>query len=228
MHLLKSVGLMDVIPEELYQSSFRVLSLNAREPLFLKNEVVRYVYIVISGSLTLEALPREGASAIAYSFATAGSLLGIFSYLEPGHHHNASAIAMESSVVLAFPLANFLLAIDHQPKLRAEVHRQLAANFKELQRDRELQNAPTSVRLAKLILTLNRAHLHRTGDTFSFKVTKKDLAKKIGSQPETVIRLLAEWGRMGIVKSKERWLEICQPEQLKRLAFEGPTSANSL
>jgi CRP-like cAMP-binding protein len=216
--LLASLGLDRVLPEEQLLRHSRVQYLEPRQCLFQKGDPVEIIYLVLYGSLRMESeevLPGEN---VVYAFKRAGCLLGIFAYLEISHRHTASAVSMENTALLEIPAKLFLAQAAHFAPLREEVHRQIAVNFKELQADRDLQRATTAVRLAHFLKRTLDDQKEFQSRSLLMKLTKKDLAKKIGSEPETVVRLLSDWCRKGIIKNKNRTIEICDLDELERLA----------
>lgn len=216
--LLYSLGLDRVLPEQLLASRSRMVHLEPRQVLFHKNDPVDAIYLVLYGSLRLQKHNLSDEDNVVYAFKRAGCFLGIFAYLESSHRHSATAIAMENTALVEIPAALFLDETHKFAPLRDEVHRQIALNFKELQADRELQRAPTSVRLAHFLKRTLEDQKEFQSRSILMKLTKKDLAKKIGSEPETIVRLLSDWSRKGIIKNQNRTIEICNIDELERLA----------
>lgn len=218
LKIIQGLGLREILPETLLTKNYRVIPLNARETLFHRDEPIDFVYLVLSGSFSLQGKVVTSEEPVIYAFKRPGSFMGIFAYLDHSGCHNASAISLESSTVLEIPAALFFEAMENHTPLRKEVHRQLAANFRELQKDRELQRAPVAVRLASFLLQTLRAQEHPECRSILMKLTKKNLSKKIGSEPETVIRLLADWTRRGIIKNEDKMIEICDLPAMERLS----------
>lgn len=216
--LLSSLSMDKVLPDSLLGTRSRIVHLEPRQALFYKNEPVSNIYLVLYGSLRLQNLDEAKGETIVYAFKRAGCLLGIFAYLDSSHKQPATAIAMENTALLEIPAPVFLAEANQFQPLKEEVHRQIALNFKELQADRELQRAPTSVRLAHFLIRTLEDQRDFQSRSILMKLTKKDLAKKIGSEPETVVRLLSDWSRKGIILNQNRTIEVCKMDELERLA----------
>ncbi len=218
LRVISSLGLTGILTENFLRQNHRVLMCDPREIVFKKGDPVNFIYLILYGSIRLQNsdLPQEDK--VIYAFRRAGTLLGIFTYLEKSHHHTATAVCMENTSLLEIPADYFLNEVYSHAPLREEVHRQIAQNFKELQYDREMQRATTPVRLAHFLVKLLDFQTDLQSRSILMKLTKKDLAKKIGSEPETVVRLLSEWSRKGIIKNKNRMIEICNLQELQRLA----------
>ncbi len=216
--LLGALGLGGILPEQILYKDASMVHLESRQVLFHKNDPVDKIYLVLYGSLRMQSLPLAQSDAVIYAFKRAGCLLGIFTYLESSHQHSATAVSMENTALLAIPSPVFMNEVVRSPRLRDEVHRQIALNFKELQSDREMQRAPTAVRLAHFLKRTLDDQNQFQSRSILMKLTKKDLAKKIGAEPETIVRLLSEWTRKGIIKNQNRTIEICQLDVLERMA----------
>lgn len=217
-HMLNSLGLQKVLPESFIDANYRVLHLDPRQVLFKKGEPVEYVYLVFYGAIRLQNSTDSGLGSVIYFFKKAGNFLGIIPYLQKMPIHVGTAVAIESTSLLEIPIGDFLKEIDQFHPFREEVHHQLALNFKELQYDKDLQREPTPVRLAHFLVRTLDEQKEVSSNSILMKLTKKDLAKKIGSEPETVVRLLSDWGRKGIIKSKNRIIEICDLDELQRIS----------
>lgn len=215
---LKSLGLNNVFCSDLLDLPNKLVHLDSRQILFKKGQRVNTIYLVLYGALRLQNSENADDDNVIYAFRRAGSLLGIFTYIEKSHCHTATAVSVESTSLLEFPADYFLKKVDENPALREEVHRQIALNFKELQYDREMQREPATVRLADFLVKLLNYQKDLQSRSILMKLTKKDLAKKIGSEPETVVRLLSDWAKKGIIKSQNRMIEVCKLEELQRLA----------
>lgn len=216
--LLVALNMDKVLTDRLLSARSKTVHLEPRQILFRKNDSVLNIYLVLYGSLRLQNLDVTQGETIIYAFKRAGCLLGIFAYLDCSLKHSATAVAMENTALLEIPADLFLAEANQFQPLREEIHRQIALNFKELQADRELQRAPTSVRLASFLLRTLADQREFQSRSILMKLTKKDLAKKIGSEPETVVRLLSDWSRKGIIRNQNRTIEICKLDELERLA----------
>lgn len=206
-----------LLPESFIQNFCKVIHLDPRQVLFSKGDQVEFIYLILFGSIRFQSAELHNEDTVIYAFKSAGSFLGIFTYLEKTHFHTATAVSMESTSILQIPVEHFLNATELYPSLRDEVHRQIAFNFKELQFDREIQKSSTSVRLAHFLIRTLSGQKGLNSRSILMKLTKKDLAKRIGSEPETVVRLLSKWGRNGIIKNRNRMIEVCKIEELTKL-----------
>lgn len=220
--VLNTLGMNHLLSESFVQSQCKILHFDPRQILFKKGELVESIYLILFGSVRFQSnvgstSEESESNSVIYAFKGAGSLLGIFAYLEKSHRHAATAVIMENTSVLQIPVSAFLNEVENHPPLREEVHRQIANNFKELQFDREVQRSCTSVRLAHFLVRTLESQKDFKSRSIMMKLTKKDLAKRIGSEPETVVRLLSDWGQKGIIKNKNRMIEICNMEELSKL-----------
>lgn len=217
---INALGFSGVLKSDFLTQAHQIIHLDPRQILFKKGEPVNYIYLVMYGALRLQSNEEFREDSVIYAFRRSGSLLGIFSYLEKSHCHTATAVSMESSSLLKIPADLFLKEVSKNPLLRDVVHHQIALNFKELQYDRDMQREPAPVRLADFLVKMLSYQSELQSRSILMKLTKKDLAKKIGTEPETVVRLLSDWVKKGIIKNQNRMIEVCKIEELEKLAHK--------
>lgn len=191
------------------------IDLVPRKMVFQENQPIDQILVICFGSVRIEK-KREGSLNVIYSFKRRGDLLGVFAYLNPSAGHIASAVTLESSKFLAYPKDVFLGLVERSPTLQREIKRQISVNFQDLQVDRELEKACTQERLAAVLLSLYESQGEVKSQSILMPLSKTDLARRIGAEPETVIRILNGWEKAGLIRSKDRIYEICDYDHLRR------------
>lgn len=185
----------------------------ARALLFKDGAEIDKIYLVSLGSIRLQRESAEGE--IIFSFKQRGDLLGIFSYLEPESRHVASAVAIEWLQVLEYDRARFWTLVQRLPALESEVRRQFSANFRALQADRCFMKMSAPARLAAVLLQLHEGQAVKQNHSIPIPLSKADLARRIGAEPETVVRIFNEWIKREIVRSHDKIVEIRNLQALK-------------
>lgn len=185
----------------------------ARARLFEVGSDIDKIYLVALGSIRLEN--EAAGSEIVFSFKQRGDLLGIFSYLAPESRHVASAVAIEWSQVLEYDRARFWALAESTPALEREVRRQVSANFRALQEDRRFARMSAPARLASVLLQLYESQPVKQNHSIPIPLSKADLARRIGAEPETVVRIFNEWVKKEIVRSHDKIVEIRDPRALR-------------
>lgn len=125
------------------------------------------------------------------------------------------AVAIEDVVVCEAPAGQFLTAMATHPRLAAKVVTNLARQLFELERTVErAATASVEQRLAELLLRLAR---DRDGHAEVRGVSQSDLAKMVGAARESVSRTIAAWERNGVVRARQRLVEILDEVALRRV-----------
>lgn len=166
------------------------------------------VYLVKQGRV---AVMHDG---VVVAVLGAGQLFGtsaLFGAAIPGQH----AVALDDVVMCEAPAAQFLAAMATHPRLAAKVVTNLARQLFELEGTVErAATASVEQRLAELLLRLAR---ERDGCKEIRGVSQSDLAKMIGAARESVSRTIAAWERRGLVRARQRLVEIVDEAALRRV-----------
>lgn len=122
-------------------------------------------------------------------------------------------VALEDVVICEAPSGQFLAAMMTHPRLAAKVAMLLARQLFELEQTVErTASDPIEARLADLLLRI----ADRAGTTSMVRgLSQSDLARMIGASRESVSRILAAWEREGLLRSRQRLLELIDEEKLR-------------
>ena len=167
------------------------------------------IYVVKSGRV------RVLQGEVVVAVLGPGQLFGTSSLFGAAATHQR-VVAVDDVVVCEAPAAQFLAAMTVHPRLAAKVVMILARQLFELEQVVERSATdPISARLAELLLRIAR----RDGAGAEVRgMSQDDIARMIGSSRESVSRLIAEWERDGIVRSRPRLIELANEAELRRLA----------
>jgi len=197
-------------------SQAQLVHINHSRPLFKEGSAIDSVYLILYGSFKIQQNTRHKEPVI-FSFLSRGDFLGIAMAGVHNALYPASAIANEESAVLKFPLKFFNEKFLQYPSLRLVISHQVASRFFEFQNDRCMTKALTPQKLADLLLrTLDRQPKEH-GNRVSIPLTRHDMARKIGSQSETVIRFISEWTKNGWIRTEEKHIEIINRAKLEEI-----------
>lgn len=166
------------------------------------------VYVVKQGRV---AVMHDG---VVVAVLAPGQLFGtsaLFGAAIAGQH----AVALEDVVICEAPAGQFLAAVATHPRLAAKVVTNLARQLFELERTVErAATASVEQRLAELLLRLAR---DRGGAKEVRGVSQSDLARMVGAARESVSRTIAAWERRGLVRARQRLVEIVDEAALRRV-----------
>lgn len=173
------------------------------------------IYIVKTGRVRLES------GNIAIGILGPSQLFGTSSLF--GAADTAQrAVAIEEVILCEAPAGAFLRALAAHPSLAAKVAQLLARQLSDLHRS--IQRAaedPVEARLAALVLQLADVDGARRVRGLS----RADLARLIGASRESVSRLIAQWERDGLVRARQRTVEVADEAGLReRLGGAAPSA----
>lgn len=184
--------------------------------LFQSSQRAENVYFVLYGSFKLQ----DGETlkdVVIYDFAGRGEFFGMIHSILRVPTYPFSAVANEDSAVLEVPLADFNDLLTKYPDFSELLQKHIAQRFSEIVHDRKVSRFLVSQKLADFLLrTLKRPSL-ACGGRITIPLTRVDLAKKIVTKEETVIRLLTAWTREGWITTCHKHIEVLEPAALEKI-----------
>lgn len=193
-----------------------VIHLSHNRPLFKEGTKIEAVYLILYGSFKIQQVPPD-QEAVIFNFLSRGDFLGIAMAGVKNANYPASAIANEESAVLKFPLKYFQEEFLQRPSLRQIINQQIAERFFEFQNDRCMAKALTPQKLSDLLLRTLDRQPREHGQRLMIPITRYDMARRIGSQAETVIRFISEWTKNGWIKTEDKHIDILNREKLEEI-----------
>lgn len=184
--------------------------------LFQISQRAENVYFVLYGSFKLQDGDTT-KEVVIYDFAGRGEFFGMIHSVLRVPTYPFSAVANEDSAVLAVPLADFNDLLKGYPDFSELLQKHIAQRFSEIVHDRKVSRLLAAQKLADFLLrTLKRPSLS-CGRRVTIPLTRVDLAKKIVTKEETVIRLLTAWTREGWITTCHKHIEVMEPAALERI-----------
>jgi len=188
----------------------------AKGYIFKKGETTEGLYIINRGKAKVVAKDDEGKETL-IRLAADGDILGHRGF-GGNWTYPISAIALENSVITFIPLNAFNVLA----KSNAEFTYHLMMFFaEELRRSEEkFMQLPVKVRVARSVLMNYKCFGFDKVEKnkLSFTLSRKDYASKSGTTYETVIRVLADLNKAGIIKIKGKSISILKLDQLTAIA----------
>jgi CRP-like cAMP-binding protein len=223
---IKNLEIFDGLPEiELRRmaSQFELVHLKNREVLFEENTPIQHVYFCLYGSVKIQKQTERDKEVI-LNFLGRGEFLGVSMAGLPEPVFPVSVVALESSAFLKFSLKFYNDVMVNLPRIRQEMGRQTSERFLELQTDRCLLCLQAPQKVADLFLRLLQRQVKDCRRQIVIPLTRHDIALRIGTEPETVTRILSRWTRAGILKTVDRHIEIIDLFKLEELRKIPPVS----
>lgn len=202
---------------ELVKNSEVVLS-EHRDLLYRAGSAASFFGVVLSGAYKLSKLSLSGEDVIVH-FSTPGDVLAAFVMAHPNPHYPVSATAMGPSRFLKIPRSNYLEIWKSEPELIFQIQNLLSTRMNILQDQKALQKASLAQKLAALILSL----VDKKSDDLSLSIplTRKEIAENLGASVESIIRIMSDWSKLGIIQTNEQQIKILKPEKV--VSFLNPS-----
>lgn len=212
--------------ENLQEDALQEINLSRNSISYKKGQYIFYedtrpqsVFCVFKGKVKVLKIGADGKEQIIY-LAGPGEILGVKSVFSNAEY-TSSACTLEDSVICNIPQQVFLNAVQNNSLLHSAVIRHLC-RMMEIMEKKVLNLSQRTVRerLALNILLLNDyfGTDREEERLIDISLTREDLASLVGTATETVIRLLSEFRREGMVDFKRKKMTITNLNHLKRAA----------
>lgn len=204
---------------ELLNDHKQVLQLKKGQVIFREGQRAQGVYCIREGAVKVFREGHDGRELIT-RFVFPGEFVGLKAIIS-GAPYVASAMAMEDSSMCFISKNDFYQIMVRYP----EFTRVLAVSLTKMLEEAEermisLAQKPVKERLAETLLFLDRSfHPHALNGAKNYlNLSRYDLANIIGTAPETVTRLLADFKDHHYITVRGRKIYLLNPWELQRIA----------
>jgi CRP/FNR family transcriptional regulator, cyclic AMP receptor protein len=211
--VLKRVHFLQSAPVEVTEDLLRrgrELKLAPRQLLFEAHDQGDAVYVLESGRIKLSRFDDRGRE-ITLAILERGEFFGEEA-LQEGQVRDATAVALERSVVRRIPRHDFEEALLEHPALALEVARELGRRWLGAKhRLQALAFDGVAERLARILIALAEVHGEHQPDgttRLGLRLTHQELASLVVATRETLSKTLAEFRREGLVTTTDRWISL--------------------
>jgi CRP-like cAMP-binding protein/CheY-like chemotaxis protein len=187
-------------------------SLKKKAGLFSEGDTPGSVYFVKSGSIKVYGSHPDGKELITNIFNT-NDFFGFEPILE-GTNYQGSAVAMQDSEVISIPKKDFITLLHTHPDVSRVFISFLSKRV--LEKEKQLLNlAYSSVRQRTAEALLKVRDLNGQADFI--QISRDDLAKVVGTAPESVIRVLSDFKDEGLIEIESSKIKITQVARLEKV-----------
>lgn len=188
-----------------------------RDTLFLEDDSVRQIILLVAGSVKITQLGMNGSEVI-LRVTCAGELVDAFGSFPAGNHY-ATGHALQHCRALVWDPHVFQVLLQRFPAMQTNLLRIMADRLRELeQRFRELATEKVAARVANQLLRLLPQMGRQVQGTVKISLSREELAQMTGTTLFTISRLLCLWEGQGIVEPRREAVLICDTERLAALA----------
>jgi len=188
------------------------------ETIFGEGAYPHGLYCVNVGKVKVTQTGVDGREHIVH-LCKDGDIMGYRAVLS-GDKYSCSAVALENSSVCFIPTRVFVEMVEKDPKLAFKLIHLLSNELKIAERGiTDIAQKSVKERLAQGLLLLKESYgFEPDNETINIVMTREDIANIVGTARETVIRLLFELEREGILLLEGKKIKIADQPKLLRLA----------
>ncbi len=186
-----------------------------RETIFRAGEDAAFFGVVLSGAYKLTKSSPNGEDVIVH-FAVPGDVIAAFIMPLPNSKFPITATAMGPSRFLKLPRENFLNYWKPCPDLILSIQSALALRMQQLQDEKMMLKAPLAKKLAILLISLlekSNASDQEQG-LIPLQLTRKEIADNLGASVESIIRIMSDWSKKGVLETTDRQIRILKTDKL--------------
>ena len=191
------------------------------QTLFYEDSIAQGVYCISSGVVKLSKNGFDGREQI-LRFSKSGDFLG-YRALIADEPFVASATCIEDTVACFIPRAQFMELLHENPHINQSMMKALCHEI-GLADEKITSLAHKSVRerLAEALLLLHETfYLENSGkpeELIQISLPREDIANIVGTATETVIRLLSEMNKEGVILLEGKKISILKKRALQKIA----------
>lgn len=197
--------------------------LHSGQILFRQGEIATSFYLVVNGYLKVTQTNTDGQQ-IVLRVLGAGDPSGITRALRRDDYPG-TATAVVDTLLISWNTCDWDVFIRLHPNLSINMMQVISGRMQEAhERVKELATSDARGRIASAILRLARKQGVAEDGKYriDFPITKQDIAELSGTTLHTASRILAEWGRIGLIETGRQRLLVCRPFSLERIVGEAP------
>ena len=213
--IFNEVGSMDM---EVMDSAKTCQQFKKGQTIFEEGTYPHGLYCISNGKIKVTQTGSDGREHIVH-LSKDGDVMGYRAVLS-GDKYSCSAVALENSSVCFIPTKVFVSMVEKDPKLAFKIIHLLSNELKVAEKGiTDIAQKSVKERLAQGLLLLKESYGFETDNaTLNVAMTREDIANIVGTARETVIRLLFELDREGVIHLDGKKIKIVDQSKLLRLA----------
>lgn len=184
-----------------------------RDILFHGGSQATHFGIVLSGAYKLSRVTHLGDDAVIH-FSSRGDVLAALVMAQENPAYPLTARAMGPSRALMIPRHTYVESWLATPGLVASIQGLLSSRMGRFQSQRVMQRAPLTSKIAALLLQLVSKNEDQEQMVISLPLTRKEIADTLGVAVESVIRIMSDWDKNGIINTTDQEIRLLQPERI--------------
>jgi CRP-like cAMP-binding protein len=189
-----------------------------KEHIYREDDSANHIYFVQSGRVKCIKTDSYGKDYVTDIYKK-GDFFGHLSMFDQPEYHE-TAIAMENTNLSLIPRAEFISLIRRSKDLSERYIEHLSQLLRTKEnRLLQLAYAPVRERVADALLQYVAPLREEKKKGSSATISREDLASIVGTTKESLVRMLSEFKREGLIRSEGREIVIMDEPKLKRTAI---------
>lgn len=179
---------------------------------------IKSIYLIHYGSVKVSFPSIERDHIV--SFLARGDIFAVDHFFTGQLFSQYQVLALEDSAVIRVPMDTVENVWLKNSNLKNYLGLQLQARNNEVFLDKLLSTAPTGQRIAVLFQRALKHQNPLSTNRICVRLTRKDIAHRVGARVETVIRTLSDWQKTGIIQMNDGYIEVINHQRLGEYAGE--------
>jgi CRP-like cAMP-binding protein len=200
---------------KLLESGMEQRKIRKGRVLYREGSFPKGIYILRKGKLKVFQSSRDGREQILHIY-TRDEIMGYRPVL-CAETHPVSASALEDCTYWFIPHEYFLNVVEQSPEMLRLLLTSLSHEFSVwVNKISVFTQQPVRNRVALALLVLNKQYQEQDRPA-EINLSRDDFASYVGTVKETLVRVLQEFKKNGIVETKGRKIRLLKPERLEEI-----------
>ncbi len=179
----------------------RIIHLERKQNLYSEGDFPQNLYFLKSGRIKIFQYDESGKQFIT-NFINPGDFFGYVDVLEE-QNYRENAEGMEDSIILSITSEEFKDHLSNNHFLEIHFRKLLTESLIKSEKNLiSMAYNSLRIRTAKALIDLAENSGASINQPFSIRILREDLANKMGTAPESVIRILSEFKKEGLLEMK--------------------------
>ncbi|MCM2282732.1 MAG: Crp/Fnr family transcriptional regulator [Bdellovibrionaceae bacterium] len=219
---LRAIPALQDIDESMLTSLSEGLSFKRFEKgqlVFSGGDPAHVCYVISYGAVKMTRILPQGKEVV-MCFLRTGDFLGAAMMTHQNPRFPLTAVAMEDSGLIEIPRERYLSSWQANPLVARAVNVNIMNRMLEFQDDKSMTVSSVPQKVAKFLLRTLDQQPKNFGNRLSLKLSRKDVAERVGTTVETVIRTLSQWTQRGWIETHEQHIVIVNRSALEQVLSE--------
>lgn len=176
-------------------------------------------YLVSYGSLKLSRISPQKKE-VTICFCPPGDFVGAAIMISPEPRYPTAAAAMEDSGLIQIPRRIYLDNWHSHPTINHRVGLQVVERMLEFHDDKAMSTSPVAQKIARFLIRTLQSQPPLHGNRVNLRLSRRDIAERVGTTVETVIRTMSKWSKDGLIHIEDQHIDILNRTALETISSE--------